>query len=538
MSVPAVSIVIPVHNAMPYLLQGLDSVLAQTIGTDRLEVIAVDDGSTDGSGEALDDFAKHHPDLLRVLHQEACGTPSIPRNIGLDLARGEYVFFLDADDYFGPEALERMVAMADEHGSDVVLGRMSGVGRGTPSSMFKENQPRADLYSSRVYWTLGAWKLFRRSLLVEHGIRFPEERRRGEDQAVTSQAYIHARNISVVADYDCYYFVQRDDGLNLTSGKVTAPEHLRFTDATTLDYMAPLVGSLVPAGPERDYLMKRHFEVEGPLHLGLVAWLRRRGDEAETTRRWNDLREHVDRWYTPGVAAMLAPELRLVYHLVALDDLDGAMTARECGVAIELVGRPGEVWAALPGRGCEAGPQPGPWIEVTDAVEPANWLDGVAAKGPRLRIAGTARLRPIPTERLELHLEFRRRGGGDVRRFPLDHEDGIFTFTLDVCDAFGPMPAAQGVWDVFVAASIGDHELAVPYGLRLGAPLRWKPSPRARCRGRFRRPFAELRLPPGKGLELEIGRLRPSPVASLRRQLAYLRLLARGGRRALRRVLR
>jgi CDP-glycerol glycerophosphotransferase len=527
MSVPTVSIVIPVHNAMPYLLKGLDSVLAQTIGADRLEVIAVDDGSTDGGGEALDAFAAAHPDFVQVHHQEASGTPSVPRNRGIELARGKYVFFLDADDYLGVEALERMVAMAEENESDVVLGRGAGHGgRGAPRSMFHEDQPRADLYSSRVYWTLGPCKLFRRSLLEDHKIRFPADRRTGEDQIFTFLAYFHARNISVVAGYDCYHTVQRDDGGNLTNGGMSIPKDAHFSSQTTLELILDLVGRTVPAGPGRDHLMKRHWEVEG---VNELARLRLRKPE-ERQRRFEKLRELLERWYTPGTAATLAPGLRLAYHLAALGDLEGAMTAHDRKDEIELVGRPGAVWAALPGRGAEAGPQPGPWIEVTDAVEPLNWLDGAAADGPLLRIAGTARLRPIPSERIELHLDFKQRGTDVVRRFDLDHEDGKFTFALDVRTAFGPMATAKGVWDVMIAVSIGDYELAVPFGRRLGGPLRGK-RPHARWHDRFGRAYAELRLPAGKGLELEIGRRRPAPVASLR-------LLARGGRRALRRALR
>jgi CDP-glycerol glycerophosphotransferase len=526
MSEPTVSIVIPVHNAMPYLRKGLDSVLAQTIGVDRLEVIAVDDGSTDESGEVLDAFAAAHPGLVQVHHLQASGTPSVPRNRGLELARGTYVLFLDADDYLGVEALERMVAMAEEHGSDIVLGRGAGHGgRGAPRSMFQEDQPRADLYSSRVYWTLGPCKLFRRSLLDDHKIRFPADRRTGEDQIFTFFAYFHARTISVVAGYDCYHTVQRDDGGNLTSGGMTIPEGAHFNPQTTLQLMLDLVGNTVPAGPGRDHLMKRHWEVEGVNELARLRQLR----DPERGRRFAELRDLLERWYTPGTAATLAPGLRLAYHLAALGDLEAATTALDRKDEIELVGRPGAVWAALPGRGADAGPEPGPWIAVTDAVEPMNWLDGAAADGPLLRVAGTARLRPIPSERIELHLDFQQRGTDVVRRFALDHEDGKFTFTLDVRTAFGPMATAKGVWDVVIAVSIGEYELAVPFGRRLGGPLRGK-RPHALWHDRFGRAYAELRLPAGKGLELELGRPGGPAVASLRR-------LARGGRRALRRAL-
>jgi glycosyltransferase involved in cell wall biosynthesis len=132
---PDVSVIIGAYEAMPYLVECLASVEAQTIGPERIEVIAVDDGSTDGTGECLEEFADRAPMQVTVVRQENSGGPSGPRNVGLGKAAGRYVFFLDADDRLGPEALERMVAMADRAGTDVVLGRVEGVNRSAPKSM-------------------------------------------------------------------------------------------------------------------------------------------------------------------------------------------------------------------------------------------------------------------------------------------------------------------------------------------------------------------------------------------------------------------
>jgi len=81
--------------------------MEQSIGRHRVEVVAVDDGSTDGSGEQLEILAKFWDNLI-VVHQENSDGPSRPRNVGLEKATGRFVFFLDADDYLGPEALQRM----------------------------------------------------------------------------------------------------------------------------------------------------------------------------------------------------------------------------------------------------------------------------------------------------------------------------------------------------------------------------------------------------------------------------------------------
>src|SRR5690606_32722123 len=109
---PEVTVVVAVYNTMPYLVECLDSLVAQSLHRARpgsVEVIAVDDGSTDGSGEVLDDYAARHPALLTVVHQDNSGGPARPNNVALDRARGRWVYFVGADDRLGTEALERLV---------------------------------------------------------------------------------------------------------------------------------------------------------------------------------------------------------------------------------------------------------------------------------------------------------------------------------------------------------------------------------------------------------------------------------------------
>lgn len=198
-----VSVVIPVYNVESYLRQTIDSVLDQTLGRNNLEVVAVDDGSTDGSAELLDSYAQSHPQV-RVFHEPNSGGPGRPRNVGLDHARGRYVFFLDADDYLGIEALERLVAMAERNRSDVVMGKVVGIdGRFVARRAYRRTLDRAKL--SDVYSTLAVMRLFRRSLIDRVGTRFDEKVEGGEDSPFTAELMLNADVISVVADYDCYY---------------------------------------------------------------------------------------------------------------------------------------------------------------------------------------------------------------------------------------------------------------------------------------------------------------------------------------------
>ncbi|MFF2650639.1 glycosyltransferase family 2 protein [Streptomyces sp. NPDC058045] len=308
MSEPDVTVVIGAYEAMPYLTKCLDSVAAQSLAAERIEIVAVDDGSTDGSGAYLEEFAARTPIPMRVVRQQNSGGPSGPRNVGLGLARGRWVFFLDADDHLGPEALERMTAMGDRNGTDVVLGKVVGVNRGAPKSMWGRNLDRTDVFSSNIKYTLSAQKLFRRSMLEQHGIRFDESLITGEDALFTLDAYLRADGVSVVADHVCYYLVRREDGKHATR----AGDHTRrFESARAL---MELIAARVPAGERRDLLMVRPFVITVLPQFG-PAFLKQ--DEAVRKHKLELAAPLLAEFWTPGVSDRLKVNERLRLHLAA-----------------------------------------------------------------------------------------------------------------------------------------------------------------------------------------------------------------------------
>ncbi|MFE9443082.1 glycosyltransferase family 2 protein [Streptomyces sp. NPDC006602] len=311
--VPDVTVIVGAYEAMPYLVRCLESVETQTLGADRIEIVAVDDGSSDGTGEYLEKFAAESKVSTRVLRQANSGGPSGPRNVGLGLARGRYVFFLDADDYLGDEALERMVAMADRAGTDVVLGKMEGVNRGVPGSMFGRTQERADVYTSNVIFTLSAQKLFRRELLVRLGLRFEEGLITGEDALFTMEAYLSGNGVSIVADYVCYYLVRRDDGKHATARGGYAP---RFE---SLQALMDLIARLVPPGAERDQLMVRPFTV-GLLQQFGAGLLKQ--PESEQLHKMELAAPMTAAYWNKGVADRIKVGERLILTCVAMGRLN------------------------------------------------------------------------------------------------------------------------------------------------------------------------------------------------------------------------
>ncbi|MEU6369017.1 glycosyltransferase [Streptomyces sp. NPDC046931] len=382
---PDVSVIIGAYEAMPYLVECLRSVEAQTLDPSRIEVIAVDDGSTDGTGDYLDEFAERAPMTVTVVHQENSGGPSAPRNAGLAKARGRYVFFLDADDRLGTEALERMVAMADEHKTDVVLGKVVGVNRNAPKSMWGKTLTRTDVFSSQIKFTLSAQKLFRHELLTRHGMRFDESLKTGEDALFTMEAYLRADGISVISDYTCYYLVGRDDGKHVTkSGSYT----LRFDSARAL---MRLIAEQVPAGPRRDSLMLRPFLITllpqfGPVFLT---------DSEEVRAHKLELAKPLmDAHWHEGIARRLKVNERLRFHLVAqgradlLADVLRFLKANKAPTA-HLDPRAGKAYLAYPHFRDRTAGLPDDWFVPTtrETVTIEAFKPVASAHFPRLRKA-------------------------------------------------------------------------------------------------------------------------------------------------------
>jgi len=101
---PKISVVIPVHNGEKYLAQSVGSVLEQTLRD--IEIICVNDASADRTAEILDQYAMQDS-RVKVIHREVCGSALQARKQGVAMAQGEYIMFLDDDDYYAPNACEK-----------------------------------------------------------------------------------------------------------------------------------------------------------------------------------------------------------------------------------------------------------------------------------------------------------------------------------------------------------------------------------------------------------------------------------------------
>lgn len=206
---PLFSVIIPVYNAKPFLRECLNSVLRQSCKS--FEIVCIDDGSTDGSSAILDEFQEGH-DRIRVVHRGNRGVSSA-RNKGLEIARGRYVLFLDADDYIADGSLKRIAKSIKAHDPDIVV--YGGVSvppsfwdddLNTRNVVYQNDSFRA-LLKERGSRPLIAGKCYRLDLLRSHRVTFDCSLDLGEDQAFQFDSFPYAEKI-VFIDAKCYFYRQ------------------------------------------------------------------------------------------------------------------------------------------------------------------------------------------------------------------------------------------------------------------------------------------------------------------------------------------
>ncbi|WP_051712449.1 glycosyltransferase family A protein [Spirillospora albida] len=484
---PLVTVIVPVFDCRNWIGRALGSVFGQSLPAASIEVIAVDDGSTDGSAAELDRLAAAHPNLT-VVHQPNSGGPGGPRNVGLDRARGEYVFFLDADDHLAPRALERMCAMADEHGTDVVIGRYAGVGRRVPH--FPRTVARTDVLAADpfVYGTLSPLKLFRRSLIERLSLRFEAGLASHEDQLFTARAYFGADGISVYADEDCYHWVDREDGTSvLQTGGARAETYF-----PAIERVMRFVADHTEPGAARDRLLARHFRYEVFSRLGHPYPEMSPAEKAATRAGAHTL---LKTWFTPGVEAHFGARGRLLAHCVlhGLDDeLERIVPFGLDGSQIPITVEGDRVHALYPGF--REGRIPDDRYRLPRLPDLRSDLTAVSWHGGRLRIDAEAAIPGLAADAQTAELVLSRRDGDDEHRVPLPASIDFSSF-------------ASGHWDANVAVRAG--ALTVRRRLTSDRTIDLPACRLARIAG-GRPVVTPYRAPRGDGLAIEVGGGRPA----------------------------
>jgi len=308
-----VSVVIPVYNPGKYIEDCIASLLRQSLPDDEYEAIFVDDGSTDKTPERLDRLAAEHPHM-HVIHQEGSGWSGKPRNVGMAAAKGEFIQFVDNDDWLGDEALERMYNYGTENNADVIVGKMAGKGRSVPRELFRKNRPHANVENAPLIDSLTPHKMFRKAFLDKHNLRYMEGRRRLEDHVFVVEAYLRAENVAVLSDYLCYYHVKRDDASNAGFQRFDPVGYFK-----NLREALDVVEELTEPGPLRDRLFRRWLRVEMVERMRGQRLLKLPSDYRQ--QLFDEIHKVVVERFGPGVAAGLQPAQQIVAGLIAADRL-------------------------------------------------------------------------------------------------------------------------------------------------------------------------------------------------------------------------
>ncbi len=237
-----VSVIIPAYNSENYIARCLDSLIEQD--EKNFEVIVVNDGSKDNTCKIIEEYASK--DSRIILINKDNGGVSSARNVGLDNAKGEYIFFVDSDDYVPSDALSDAVKSIETSGADIVMAKMWHCDNNTGSLRAHDLQepllecainPQTEnsflkiltgyaLKKGVAYSTLA--KLYKKEIIDKYSIRFNQELSYCEDVLFNIDYLKNAQSACV---RDCYYYCAEDN-----AGSLTKKFNSQIIDATILSY--------------------------------------------------------------------------------------------------------------------------------------------------------------------------------------------------------------------------------------------------------------------------------------------------------------
>lgn len=227
--IPSISVISPIYNMELLLPRCINSILAQTFN--GFELILIDDGSTDRSGVICDEYATRD-NRIKVIHKKNEGV-SIARQLGIDLAQGEYTIHIDPDDWVEPEMLEELYKKAKDGHADMVICDYY-VNQGNKE--YHERQKPTALDATSVLHDVfnglhaNCWnKLIKKSCYTRYGIKFPTNISYREDFCVITQLLLHPIKISYI-DKAFYHYVQNQTSISYSLNEKKLHDQLVVID--------------------------------------------------------------------------------------------------------------------------------------------------------------------------------------------------------------------------------------------------------------------------------------------------------------------
>jgi glycosyltransferase involved in cell wall biosynthesis len=221
-----ISIIIPTYNSEKFMDNTLGSIISQSIGFENLEVIIVDDCSTDETRKIINEYSSKYDNFKKIYLSKNIGHPGIPRNIGIKEASADYLMFLDHDDIFEKNSCEILYKTITSENVDFVSGNYvniydNGTLKNKTPSFFKNKGTikvnKIDEMKELFYIPPSIWtKIFKKSFIIEHSIEFPSVL--GEDAVFVTKNLLNAKGIIYLSDFVACNHILSD---NSTTNKVT-----------------------------------------------------------------------------------------------------------------------------------------------------------------------------------------------------------------------------------------------------------------------------------------------------------------------------
>ncbi|SCS17078.1 glycosyl transferase [Staphylococcus aureus] len=444
------SVIVPTYNSEKYITELLNSLAKQDFPKTEFEVVVVDDCSTD---QTLQIVEKYRNKLnLKVSQLETnSGGPGKPRNVALKQAEGEFVLFVDSDDYINKETLKDAAAFIDEHHSDVLLIKMKGVnGRGVPQSMFKETAPEVTLLNSRIIYTLSPTKIYRTALLKDNDIYFPEELKSAEDQLFTMKAYLNANRISVLSD-KAYYYATKREGEHMSSAYVS-PED--FYEVMRLIAVEILNADLEEAHKDQILaeFLNRHFSFSRTNGFSLKVKLE---DQPQWINALGDFIQAVPE----RVDALVMSKLRPLLHYVRAKDIDNYRTVEESY-------RQGQYYRfdIVDGKLNIQFNEGEPYFEGIDIAKPKVKMTAFKFDNHKIVTELTLNEFMIGEGHYDVRLKLHSRNKKHTMYVPLSvNANKQYRFNIMLEDIKAYLPKEK-IWDVFLEVQIGTEVFEVRVG--------------------------------------------------------------------------
>lgn len=225
-----ISIIVPVYNAEKFLERAINSIINQTFGFENIELIMVDDCSSDKSRQIIEKYSNRYSNIVAIYSKENHGFPGYGRNVGIEKASAKYIMFLDNDDEYSPDYCEVMYNAIESEGVDVVCSNHTikyayeSVKRNTMLFVAQdlssnENPLKADL--SNIHYVSGPeiWtKIFKADIIKKNNVKFVEDGL-NEDKLFLLNYYYYAKSLFFI---DYYGYIWYENGDHLSSHSVKA----------------------------------------------------------------------------------------------------------------------------------------------------------------------------------------------------------------------------------------------------------------------------------------------------------------------------